>query len=364
MYELIARPLQFFYQIWPNYAIAISMVTLLIMIILLPLTLKGTRSMLALQKLQPELRKIQAKYKDDRQKLNEEMMAFYKENNINPLGGCLPLLIQMPVFIFLYRTLFQLITKAPYGQDMGSATARATTGVNDGIYTQFGYFHPQHLNTSSKLYQDLSHTREMVSFGINLAESAREALKHGVGYAFPYIIMVLIVTATSYIQQKQVSGRTPQSQVNQQQQMLMRIMPLFFAFISFTLPAGIVLYFLVSNLFRVGQQALITRTLYKDDDKVVSTSGRESDKSSTKGKGDAPAPKGFIAQLKEIGLPNPAEAKREVQASKAKQGADGGATKTATKPAPKASGGGSGAKAPSRTAPSAANRSKSKKKRK
>ncbi|MFN8017367.1 MAG: YidC/Oxa1 family membrane protein insertase [Acidimicrobiales bacterium] len=371
MYELIAWPLQVFYQIWPNYAIAISMVTLLIMIILLPLTLKGTRSMLALQKLQPELRKIQAKYKDDRQKLNEEMMAFYKENNINPLGGCLPLLIQMPVFIFLYRTLFQLITKAPYGQDMGSATARATTGVNDGIYTQFGYFHPKHLDTSSKLYQDLSHTREMVSFGINLAESAREALKHGVGYAFPYIVMVLIVTATSYIQQKQVSGRTPQSQVNQQQQMLMRIMPLFFAFISFTLPAGIVLYFLVSNLFRVGQQALITRTLYKDDDKkVVSTSGRESDKSSTKGKGTEAAPKGFLAQLKEIGLPNPAEAKREVQASKAKQGSDagaskGGGTKTATKSSSgSSSGASSGAKAPSRTAPSAANRSKSKKKRK
>ena len=377
MYELIAKPLQFFYQIWPNYAVAISMVTLMIMVILLPLTLKGTRSMLALQKLQPELRKIQAKYKDDRQQLNEEMMAFYKENNINPLGGCLPLLIQMPVFIFLYRTLFQLITKAPYGQDMGSATARATTGVNGGIYTQFGYFHPKHLNTSSKLYQDLSHTREMVSFGINLAESAQKALRSGIGYAWPYIVMVLIVTATSYIQQKQVSGRTPQSQVNQQQQMLMKIMPLFFAFISFTLPAGIVLYFLVSNLFRVGQQALITRTLYKDDDlKAIATTGSETDKSSTKGKGDSPPPKGFFAQLKEIGLPNPAEAKREVQASKAKS-----ATATEAKPAKGAASNGSGTKksssgsssaassggatsGPSRAAPSAANRSKSKKKRK
>ena len=106
MYNLIAKPLEFFYGLYPNYAVAISLLTLSIMILLLPLTLKGTRSMLAMQKLQPELKKIQAKYKDDRQKLNEEMMAFYKENNINPVSGCLPLLLQMPVFIILYRTLF------------------------------------------------------------------------------------------------------------------------------------------------------------------------------------------------------------------------------------------------------------------
>lgn len=369
MYNLIAKPLEFFYQLWPNYAGAISLLTLSIMFLLLPLTLKSTRSMLAMQKLQPELRKIQAKYKDDRQKLNEEMMAFYKENNINPVSGCLPLFLQMPVFIVLYRTLYELLTKAPYGQDMGSAVARAQTGVDGGagigVWEKFGYFYPKHLDTSSQLYQDLNSTREMVSWGLNLADSASQALKDGVVSAMPYIILVLVVTATSYIQQKQVSGRTPQAQVNPQQQMLMRIMPLFFAFISFTLPAGIVVYFLVSNLFRVGQQALITRTMYRDDDGPLATTGRESDKSSTK-KADPPAkPKGFFAQLKEIEPPNPAKAKREVQASKAKRTDDGsgddstaaakGATTTTTKRP---------ASAPSRSAPSNANRSKSKKKRK
>ena len=127
MYDLIAKPLQFFYELWPNYAGAISLLTLTIMILLLPLTLKGTRSMLAMQKLQPELKKIQAKYKDDRQKLNEEMMAFYKEHNINPVSGCLPLLLQMPVFLILYRTLFELLNKAPFGSDMGAAAVRSTT---------------------------------------------------------------------------------------------------------------------------------------------------------------------------------------------------------------------------------------------
>ena len=132
MYVFIAKPLEFFYGLYPNYAVAISLLTLSIMILLLPLTLKGTRSMLAMQKLQPELKKIQNKYKDDRQKLNEEMMAFYKENNINPVSGCLPLLLQMPVFIILYRTLFQLLNRAPYGYDMGAASVRSTTGFNGG----------------------------------------------------------------------------------------------------------------------------------------------------------------------------------------------------------------------------------------
>src|SRR3954447_14119313 len=142
MYELIARPLQFFYQLWPNYAGAISLLTLSIMVLLLPLTLKGTRSMLAMQKLQPEMKKLQNKHRDDRQKLNEEMMKFYKENNINPMSGCLPLLLQTPVFFVLYRTLYQLLNRAPYGQDMGAAVARAQSGRNGGVYERFGYFQP------------------------------------------------------------------------------------------------------------------------------------------------------------------------------------------------------------------------------
>jgi YidC/Oxa1 family membrane protein insertase len=73
-YQLIAKPMEWFYGFWPNYAGAIGLLTLLIMIVLLPLTLKGTRSMLAMQKLQPEMKKLQAKHRDDRQKLNEEKM--------------------------------------------------------------------------------------------------------------------------------------------------------------------------------------------------------------------------------------------------------------------------------------------------
>src|ERR687889_523745 len=108
MFDALASLLAWFYSIWPSYGMAIVMLTLSIMLLLTPLTLKGTRSMMVMQALQPEMKKIQQRYKDDRQKLNEELLRFYKENNINPLGGCLPLLIQLPVFLILYRVLHGL----------------------------------------------------------------------------------------------------------------------------------------------------------------------------------------------------------------------------------------------------------------
>src|SRR5687768_409722 len=103
LFEIIAKTLSVFYDLVPNYAIAIAMLTLVVMVVTTPFTLKGTRSMIQMQRLQPEMRRLQLKYKDDRQKLNEELMAFYKENQLNPLGGCLPLLLQAPIFFILYN---------------------------------------------------------------------------------------------------------------------------------------------------------------------------------------------------------------------------------------------------------------------
>ena len=262
LFKWIAGALSWLYELWPSYGGAIVLLTLAIMIVLTPLTLKGTRSMLAMQRLQPELKQLQQKYKDDRQKLNEEMLKFYKENNINPVSGCLPLLVQMPIFLVLYRVLSGLTHRADFGSDFGRATGLAVDSPS-AVFEQFGHFEPDYLNKSSDLYQSLSQTNEMTSFGLNLADSAQQALSDGIGHALPYLLLVLMVVATSYIQQKQVSGRS-QAQVNPQQQMLLKIFPLFFAFISFTLPAGIVLYFLASNAYRIGQQAWITRTMYGD----------------------------------------------------------------------------------------------------
>src|SRR4051795_7377488 len=141
-FEPFAHLLSYFYAVWPSYGGAITIFTLVIMIVLTPLTLKGTRSMMQMQALQPEMKKIQAQYKDDRQKLNEELLKFYKENNINPLGGCLPLLVQIPVFIILYNVL------------------RGLTRLGSD-----GTFAPKYLSANSKLFHALNGKTEMKSFG-------------------------------------------------------------------------------------------------------------------------------------------------------------------------------------------------------
>src|ERR1700677_4878448 len=97
LFDVVGWVLAFIYGLIPNYAIAIGLLTVVIMLLLTPLTVKSTKSMLAMQRLQPEIKKLQTKYKgaENRQKLNEEMMALYKEQGINPAGGCLPMFLQI-----------------------------------------------------------------------------------------------------------------------------------------------------------------------------------------------------------------------------------------------------------------------------
>jgi YidC/Oxa1 family membrane protein insertase len=272
MFGLIAQVLVFFYSLVPNYAIAIALLTLAVMVILTPLTLKGTRSMMMMQIVQPELKKLQAQYKDDRQKLNEEMMKFYKENKINPLAGCLPLLVQMPVFLVLYRVLHGL------------------TQLKDGV------FDPAYLDKGSELYQSLVGKTEMKAFGIDLATSASNAVSKGIGHAIPYLVLVVGVCLTSIVQQKQISGRNPAGQSNPQQQLLMKLGPIMFTFFSLIVPAGLAVYFFVSNLYRVGQQELISRTIYRTPEatKLREIQAKQHAEKQAKG---GPEPKGFLGKL-------------------------------------------------------------------
>src|SRR5262249_59478263 len=96
---------------------------------LFPLTGKSSRSMLAMQRLQPEIKKLQAKHKGDRQKLNEEMMKLYQENKVNPLGGCLPLVVQFPVFIALFHVLRSTAATVPQGASLYNAIMAAEPNV-------------------------------------------------------------------------------------------------------------------------------------------------------------------------------------------------------------------------------------------
>src|SRR5256885_16881003 len=102
LYNAFGAVLAFFYAIIPNEGVAIILLTITVMLVLFPLTAKSARSMMAMQRLQPEIKKLQAKHKGDRQKLNEEMMKLYQENKVNPLGGCPPLVGQFPRFFSLF----------------------------------------------------------------------------------------------------------------------------------------------------------------------------------------------------------------------------------------------------------------------
>ena len=246
LFKVIAQTLSFFYDLVPNYAFAIAMLTLIAMVVTTPFTLKGTRSMIQMQRLQPEMRRLQLKYKDDRQKLNEELMAFYKENQLNPLGGCLPMLLQAPIFIILYNVVRGL-THQPGGS---------------------GGFEPKYLEESSHLFQSLLGDTKMMAFGVDLAESASNALADSFVHGLPHVVMVAIVAVSSYYQQKQIQGRNPDAEIPPQQKMLMRIMPLMFVVFAFVSPAALVVYFVTSNLYRIGMQHYITRTLYHGEDSL------------------------------------------------------------------------------------------------
>jgi hypothetical protein len=123
-------------------------------------------------------------------------------------------------------------------------------------------FDPAWINQDTEMYQNLSTSTSMEAFGMDLSESASKAMSEGIWHAMPFLVLIAIVAVTGVVQQRQIQGRNPNATVNPQQQMIMKIMPIFLPVISFGLPAGLVLYFAVSNLYRIGQQAFISHSIY------------------------------------------------------------------------------------------------------
>ncbi len=288
MFDLIASYLAWLYDLTSSYGLSVILLTLTVMIVVTPLTLSGTKSMMQMQRLQPEMKEIQAKYKDDRETLNQEMMAFYQENGINPVGGCLPLFVQAPVFYVLYRVVGGLTRRVT---DVGASIGSVSIGQGDTLPTEtFTFthnFHPEYISESSSMSQDLSNNDEMKFLGVDLADSALDAIRDSFFHGFPYLLMIVIVLVTSLYQQKQIKGRASSTAaVNPQQEAIMKILPWFLPVISFTLQAALVVYFIVSNLYRIGQQSYITRTLYSDEHHVgAATSGGGAGKAAKSGTG-------------------------------------------------------------------------------
>ena len=200
-FGVIARPLvqmlHFFNQYVHNYGIAIIILTILIKLVFYPLSQKSYKSMGKMKLVQPKLAKLKEKYKDDKARLNKEMMDLYRTNKVNPFGGCLPIVVQIPVFFALYRALMVAIE-----------------------------------------------LRHAPFFGWILDLSAKD----------PYYVTPLIMGATMFLQQKM----TP-STGDAMQAKMMLFMPIIFTFMFLNFPAGLVLYWLVNNLLSIGQQYMVMR---------------------------------------------------------------------------------------------------------
>jgi YidC/Oxa1 family membrane protein insertase len=226
-----------FYSFVPNEAyglgIAIILLTIGVMLLLYPLTAKQTKSMILMQRAAPEIKRIQAKYKDDRQKMNEEVMRFYQENKINPLAGCFPLVVQMPILFALFRLMREPFKHVP---------------VDSKLYEAF-------CGSASRSACDKGDLPHHLHFlGLDLSAHAT-GIKGGVIDALPYFVLVGLVILTSYYQVQQTQRRQPQ--VNPQMAMIGKIMPIGFGIFTLYFPAGAVLYYFVSNLLRVGQQQVL-----------------------------------------------------------------------------------------------------------
>jgi YidC/Oxa1 family membrane protein insertase len=242
MFTPFAWLIDTFYGWTHNYVFAISLVALAIMIIIAPLTMKSTKGMLEMQRLQPEMKKLQQQYKGDRQMLNQEMMKLYSDHKVNPLASCLPLLAQMPVFIIMFQVLTGL------------------TRMGDD-----GTFNPDYISKTSDLYRALDPAREMLSFGLDLHLSPAEAMQADFVKGIPYALLIVALGGLFFIQQRMVASRTASPTMSPTQAKIMQYLPVAFAIFQVFLPTALVVYYMVQAVFRILQQGYITRRFYGED---------------------------------------------------------------------------------------------------
>jgi YidC/Oxa1 family membrane protein insertase len=332
MFELPAWLLSWFYGVTHNYALSIGLIALVVMIVITPLTLKSTKGMLEMQRLSPEMRKLQQQYRNDRQKLNEEMMKLYQEHKVNPMASCLPLLAQMPVFIIMFRVLHGLTYK-PTGE--AAPIVRAMyAGAGQTPPAKLGFV-PRYIAHSSELYTSLFGKFEMKSFGLDLAISPAKALSISLATGLVYAVLVVLLAFLYFAQQRMVAARAAVSPtMSPQQQKLMQYLPVAFAIFQVFFLTGLIIYYMTQAILRIGQQAYITRRFYGHEE----SPGRQAQRAGNEareiakadaGNGDSGAKKGFFAQMRE----QTGVAKDDQAAKTAPRGSAKGSTKAAAKEA-------------------------------
>ena len=260
-----------------NYGLAIIVLTILVRLVLLPLGIKQIRSMHNMQSLQPKIKALQAKYKGNKQRQQEEIMKLYRESGVNPLSGCWPVLLQFPILIAMYAVLRPPVIAATANQPGAVIT------VED--------YSNNHLPPDSELFQATTHHTDTDFVTMNLQCSALQSgtgdvplndsagkplssgltdangnpipsrldCGEGVPIKIPYFAFLLVMVGTTFYQQRQMQKVAPPGSTNPQQQALFKIMPLLFGIFGVSFPAGLVVYWTTSNFWQVGQQYIMLR---------------------------------------------------------------------------------------------------------
>lgn len=303
MFEyLITRPMgwiiQMIYNLVANYGLAIILFTVIIKLILLPLNVRSQRAMKKQQKIQPILAQLQEKYKNDQEKLQREMMKLYKDNNISMMGGCLPMLIQMPILIGLYQVIQKPLSYLKGVDWMLQETI-------DKVYMLRDTFAQAYPNLANMTEEQLANMQQIqlstwatklngisdpwsINFnflGLDLSEVPSTALDYimHLDFSDPGKILIILIPILAVLSQVLMSKLTMKmsgqdknrnnandqaAQMNKSMQWMMPIMTLFF---TFTLPSGMGVYWIISSLMQIVQQLALDYYFNKKGDEVVVT---------------------------------------------------------------------------------------------
>jgi len=216
LFNAIAEPLGkllfYIYNMVNSYGLSIVIFTIIVKLVLMPLTLKQSKSMKDMQELNPKIKELQKKYGKDKQKLNEKTMELYKEHKVNPFGGgCLPLLVQLPILFALFQVLRE----------------------------------PQQYVFPPEIYETVEKSFLWIA-DLSATSSFTESMTDPIMWVLP-----LLAAATTYYQSKMVA---PKGGDNPSQSTMTVMMPLMIGYFSFSFPAGVTLYWVLSNLFQIAQQ--------------------------------------------------------------------------------------------------------------
>lgn len=210
-----------------NFVLAIIGVTVLVRLITFPLTQRQIRSMKAMQALQPQIKKLQKKYAKDREKLSAETMKLYREHGVNPMMGCLPMLIQMPIWIGLYQSIYQALGRTP----------------------------EQFIGLSQRLYHSVPFMYDIAARSIPLNS---QFLWLDLGRPDPFYVLPVLVVAVFWLQQKVMAQPAVDPSQAQMNRTMQNMMPIMFGFITLQVSSGLAVYWVASGVLQILQQGFTT----------------------------------------------------------------------------------------------------------